>query len=171
MKINLRFLPLFTAILLSIPRMAMAQSTITDTANKCNLLNDSELVKNNNKVVNEQNIAVAGITAPSLWWARQQFDPFGGKLINYWLAHPQLKQIDLTVNWQLWSLLDYLGRYRFLNQFGTVAREYGYELRVFNQQKQCLGIYDYNSASNPPRWEIKLESLGQDGLQLQPIDN
>ncbi len=174
MKANIQFLTVLTVIFLSIPKMVVAQSAITDTANKCNLFSNSELAKDQTKedtVASNQNITVASISLPSLWWASKQFDPFGGRLINNWLAYPDLKQIDLTVNWRLWTLLDYLGRYRFLNQFGTVAREYGYGLRVFNQQKQCLGIYEYNSTSNPPKWEIKLESSGQDSLQVKPTNN
>lgn len=119
----------------------------------------------------EPKISVASIVAPSLWWAREQFDPFGGRLINDWLTYPQIKQIDLTVNWQLWTLLDYLGRYRFINQFGTVAREYGYSLRIFNQQQQCLALYEYNNRTNPPKWEITIEGLGEDSLQVEPASN
>lgn len=116
-------------------------------------------------------ISVASIAVPSLWWAIEQFDPFGGRLIDDWLTYPQIKQIDLTVNWQLWTLLDYLGRYRFINQFGTVAREYGYSLRIFNQQQQCLALYEYNEQTNPPKWEITIEGLGDDSLQVEPVEN
>lgn len=182
MKGNKGFFLVLTAIFLSIPKIAYGQSIVTDKANNCSLINDSELVQDKPQeevvVVGNQNTqippfttqaAFAAINVPSLWWATEQFDPFGGRLVNNWLARPNLKKVDITVNWQLWTLLDYLGRYRFLNQFGTVAREYGYELRVFNQEKQCLGIYEYNISSNPPKWEIKLEELGQDGLQVKPI--
>ena len=105
---------------------------------------------------------------PSLWWAREQFDPFGGRLIDDFLTNHQLKQIDLVVNWQLWTLLDYLGRYRLINQLGTVARQYDYDLRIINQQKQCLATYQYTVESNSPKWEINLDSLGQNSLQLEP---
>lgn len=132
----------------------------------------SENTTDNSITVNSTNtepkIAVAGIILPSLWWAKEQFDPFGGRLVKNWLTNPQIKQIDLTVNWQLWTLLDYLGRYRFINQFGTVAREYGYSLRIFNQQQQCLALYEYNDEINPPKWEIKIEGLGEDSLQVEP---
>ncbi len=170
-------LVLMVGIILSMPKIAVAQNTVTETLNHCDVIGNSDLGNNNSEEdtvadsPNERQVAISGFSVPSLWWAREQFDPFGGKLINNWLAHPQLKQIDLTVNWQLWTLLDYLGRYRFLNQFGTVAREYGYDLRIFDQQQQCLGIYEYNPTSNPPKWEIKLENSGQGGLQVQPIVN
>lgn len=183
MKANGRLFLVLTAIFLSIPKIVSAQSIVADTTNSCSLNSDSELLKDQARkemVVSNQNsntasfnrrTKIASISVPSLWWATEQFDPFGGKLVNNWLARPSIKQIDVTVNWQFWSLLDYLGRYRFLNQFGTVAREYGYELRVFNQEKDCLGIYEYNLTSNPPKWEIKLEDSGQDSLQVKPITN
>lgn len=119
----------------------------------------------------EPRISVASIAVPSLWWAIEQFDPFDGKLIDDWLTYPRIKQIDLTVNWQLWTLLDYLGRYRFINQFGTVAREHGYSLRIFNQQQQCLALYEYNDRTYPPKWEITIEGLGEDSLQIEPASN
>jgi hypothetical protein len=68
-------------------------------------------------------------------------------------------------------LLDYLGRYRLINQLGTVAREYGYDLRIFNQQKQCLATYEYNPDSNPPKWDIHLEQSNQDSLQVELKNN
>lgn len=116
----------------------------------------------------QKNMSWQNFTKPSLWWAREQFDPFGGRLVENWLADSQVQQINLVVNWQLWTLLDYLGRYRFVNQFGTVARKYGYNLNIFNQKKQCLATYKYNSVSNPPKWEINLEKLGRNSLQVEP---
>ena len=104
----------------------------------------------------------------SIWWAAKQFDPFGGNLIENWLASPQQQQINLTVNWQLWTLLDYFARYRFVNQFGTVARKYGYSLNIVNQNQQCLATYTYNSVHHPPKWELYLKKLGRDSLQAEP---
>lgn len=115
-----------------------------------------------------KNISWQNFAKPSLWWATEQFDPFGGRLVENWLADSQVQQINLVVNWQLWTLLDYLGRYRFVNQFGTVARKYGYSLNIFNQKKQCLATYKYNPLSNPPKWEINLEKLGRNSLQVEP---
>ena len=103
----------------------------------------------------------------SFWWAAKQFDPFNGKLVQNWLAYPQFKQINLVVNWQLWALLDYFGRYRFVNQFGTVARKYGYSLNISDREDRCLAIYEYNPTSNPPKWELKLQKLGRDSLPIE----
>lgn len=192
-KNMVRILFLLIAILLSSSKLAIAQTAQTVAESSC----DRQNTQTNNRLLaspdnltkpqlavnvtsntttqstanTETKVAVAGISKPSLWWAREQFDPFGGRLINNWLTYPQIKQIDLTVNWQLWTLLDYLGRYRFINQFGSVAREYGYSLRIFNQQKQCLARYEYNDATNPPKWEIQLEGIGEDSLQVEPENN
>jgi len=106
------------------------------------------------------------IAIPSLWWAKKHYDPFGGKLISNWLAYPAENRIDLIVNRQLWSSMDYLSRYRFVNQFGMVTREYGYSLRVVNQEQKCLATYYYDASINPPKWEINLDTNGQSSLQL-----
>ena len=108
------------------------------------------------------------LTQSGFWWAALQFDPFDGKLIQNWFAYPQKRQINLIVNWQLWNLLDYFGRYRFVNQFGTVARKHGYSLNIFNQKDQCLASYKYNSTSIPPKWELNLEELGRGSLPIEP---
>ena len=111
---------------------------------------------------------VSDVTQTSFWWAAKQFDPFNGKLIKNWFSHPQKQQINLVVNWRLWTLLDYFGRYRFVNQFGTVARKYGYSLNIFNQKDQCLASYKYNDAIVPPKWELNLLEFGRDSLQIEP---
>ncbi|MGD1920276.1 MAG: hypothetical protein ACFCAD_16170, partial [Pleurocapsa sp.] len=103
----------------------------------------------------------------SIWWAAEQFDPFDGNLIDNWLSYPQKQQINLMVDWQLWTTLDYFGRYRFVNQFGTVVRRHGYDLNVLSQKEQCLATYKYNSSSKPPKWELHLEKLGRDSLEAE----
>lgn len=105
----------------------------------------------------------------SLWWAAEQFDPFNGKLVENWVASSQKEQIDMIVDWQLWTLLDYFDRYRFVNQFGTVARKYGYSLIIFDRQNRCLANYKYNASIRPPKWELNLENYGEDSLQVEPL--
>lgn len=181
----IRVFCLLVVILLSQTRAVMAQSEKT-VAESCDRLSlDSATMKlstepdnlGNNRQISENpakiepKIAIAGIAVPSLWWAKEQFDPFGGKLISNWLTDTKIKQIDLTVNWQLWTLLDYLGRYRFINQFGTVARQHGYSLHIYNQQQKCLALYEYNDAVNPPKWEIKIEGVAEDSLQVEPSND
>lgn len=152
----------------SCDRLSLDSATIKFTV-QSNNSSDRTFSENPTKI--EPKIAVAGIAVPSLWWAKEQFDPFGGRLISNWLTNTRIKQIDLTVNWQLWTLLDYLGRYRFINQFGTVARQHGYSLHIYNQQQKCLALYEYNDATNPPKWEITIEDAGEDSLQVEPTEN
>ena len=130
--------------------------------------NTAQVERITNNTTNNSVESTSDITQTSFWWAAEQFDPFDGKLVQKWLANPQKHQINLVVNWQLWTLLDYLDRYRFVNQFGTVARKYGYSLSVFNQNERCLATYKYNFVSNPPKWELYLENLGKDSLQVEP---
>ncbi|ELS03347.1 hypothetical protein Xen7305DRAFT_00030690 [Xenococcus sp. PCC 7305] len=164
MKSNLRrksFLIILITVFLTGAKTATAgpaEPTETLVNNYCKNFIDLSL----------QNVAFAGVVAPSLWWAKEQFDPFGGRLIDNWLEDKESKQIDLIVNWQLWTLLDYLDRYRLVNQLGSVARKYDYKLRIINQQKQCLATYQYQEQDNPPKWEINLDSLGQDSFQVEP---
>ncbi len=168
------WLLILITVFLANSQIANAEDAKSVTDNYCDRFSDLELVAENpdqsqqKEVITEQSPALSGVVLPSLWWAREQFDPFEGRLIDNWLENHQLKQIDLVVNWQLWTLLDYLGRYRLINQLGTVAREYDYNLRIINQQKKCLATYHYTTESNIPKWEINLDSLGQDSLQLEP---
>ena len=157
---------------------AIAKDTVDSPANKCQQIDNrisgsykaiplDRIDRNPNIVASTK--AAPNLTQSSLWWAALQFDPFEGKLIQNWLAYPQKQQINLVVNWQLWTLLDYFGRYRFVNQFGTVAREHGYSLNIFNQKDQCLASYKYNPASIPPKWELNLEELGRGSLPIEPV--
>jgi hypothetical protein len=162
------------------PSATITQATKINIFNSCDPIPNQvssfskiNKLKNTNKAdnkphVNKQKDFNYEPTKASFWWAIEQFDPFEGKLIQNLLTSPKKQQINLTVNWQLWILLDYLGRYRFVNQFGTVARRYGYSLNIFNQKEQCLGYYKYNSVSNPPKWELYLEKLGRDSLEVEP---
>lgn len=115
-----------------------------------------------NRVITSNTVSQQGITTPSLWWAREQF---GGDLLSNWLAYPATGaiagRIDLLVNRQNWSALDYIERYQFLNKFGTVARDYGYNVRVFNEQKQLLATYTCNFNPNPNQCNIQLDATGK----------
>lgn len=101
------------------------------------------------------------LTIPSLWWANAQF---GDKLLENWLTYPAdgtvAARIDLVVNRQNWSLTDYLERYAFVNHFGTVARDYGYNVRVFNYQRELLATYTCN-ATSPRLCSIQVEATGK----------
>lgn len=154
---------------------AIAKETANFISDTCNQsIKENFPGSNQTGIILEHQDPVAGeksisdITQASLWWALEQFDPFNGQLVQNWLTYPQTQEINLVVNWQLWTLMDYFGRYRFVNQFGTVARKYGYSLNVFNQQAQCLASYKYNSFSIPPKWELNLGKFGGNSLPIEP---
>lgn len=112
-------------------------------------------------VISANTICQQQLTIPSLWWANAQF---GGKLLENWLTYPadgtSAARIDLVVNRQNWSLTDYVERYAFVNHFGTVARDYGYNVRVFNYQRELLATYTCNAAS-PRLCSIQVEATGK----------
>ncbi len=120
-------------------------------------------------VITANNIAESGLTIPSLWWVKEQF---AGKLLDNWLAYPNDNQIggrvDLVVNRQVWSLLDYLQRYEFVNHFGTAAKEQQYNTRVFNRQGGLLAAYTCEFNVEPLGCKIWLDSSGFQGTR-QPF--
>ena len=168
----LKLLVVATTISLLGSQAALAQNTFDS---RDNLSEQMSFVKESSKAIatntEKDTQAEKELEKPSFWWATEQFDPFGGRLVENWLTDSKLQQIDLVVNWQLWTVLDYLGRYSFVNQFGTVARKYGYELNIFNQKSQLLATYKYNSLSSPPKWEINFEQWGNDSLQIETSSN
>lgn len=102
-------------------------------------------------VVTANRISLTQLTVPSLWWLREQIsdqDVYGNKLLENWLAYPNSGsrpgRVDLVVNRQSWSLLDYLDRYAFIHVFGKAARDYGYNVRVFDGQATLLGASTCN---------------------------
>ncbi len=112
----------------------------------------------NGDIVTSETIDQSDLTTPSLWWADEQF---GGKLLETWVAYTgngdTVRRIDLVVNQQIWSIYNYLERYQFLHQMGSVARSFGYSLRVFNPRQELLAAYLCNFPSGP-------NELTQDGL-------
>jgi hypothetical protein len=166
-------------LLLTLCLLAISPSALAQESNG-NLLScaepfEAELLKKNAKplergAIAAETISQSGITVPSLWWTKEQFDTSkktSGKLITNWLAYPKQKRIDLIVNWQMWTLLDAIQRYSLINNFATIAREYGYNLRFFNQQSDCLAVYRYNHYTSPPKWEIQLDPSLRDSLEIR----
>lgn len=89
------------------------------------------------------------LSIPSLWWVTDQLahlQQFGAKFIQEWIAYPrqtgQPGRVDLLVNRQQWSLLDYLERYQFVNQFSSIARSFGYNTRVYDHpDRPPIAVY------------------------------
>lgn len=97
--------------------------------------------------VTNTTINQAGLTEPSLWLARDQIAAqakFGRRLINGWLAcngATEPSRVDVVVNAQLWSSLDFFDRFEFIKRFGKATSDYGYNLRVFDPQGELLATY------------------------------
>jgi hypothetical protein len=122
----------------------------------------------NRAVVAANTIAPSNLTLPSLWWAQQQF---GSNLLTYWVAFPETQnappRVELLVDELAWSRATYFDRYTFLSHFGTSARDFGYNVRVFTWRGNLLGAYmcDFaasssgsstGSATSIPRCEVFL---------------
>lgn len=115
-------------------------------------------------IITSTTISQASLTIPSLWWRRDQFRD--KKLLQNWLAFPEKKRIDLLVNRQLWSQMDYLDRYSFVNHFGTTARYYGYELRVFDRQPKCLALYNCSLQEATYECNVDLQPSRRDAFNI-----
>ena len=163
---SLLIVPLLT---LCFSPLALAQNSRASTG--CEAPPELELLNSqadltSNGIISAYSSEQINLDYPNLWWAKEQFDIFGGRLIRNWFIYPEQKQIDLIVSRQLWSVLRYLDHYRLTNQFGTVARTYGYNLRIFNQRQQCLGIYRCNFTTSPNQCEIDVKPSGSGGFSL-----
>ena len=117
------------------------------------LANPKGLVRTANTIYQEK------VNIPSLWWAKENSQ---NKLLDNWIAYPATNRkpgrVDLIVNEQIWTLLDYLERYKFVNQLGHVVRDYRYNMRVFNYQKELLATYTCNFNTIKPLCQIKMDS-------------
>lgn len=92
-------------------------------------------------IATDADIRQDDLTPPSLWFTR---DLFGRKVVNHWRVYgpngTRSPHVDVVVNQQLWKTLDYLGQYDFLSEFGRVAHQYGYGVRICNYRGDVLGV-------------------------------
>jgi hypothetical protein len=118
---------------------------------------DLGMLKNPRGVTTANTFNQVKSTVPSLWWAKENSE---SKLLDNWIAYPattkESARVDLIVNQQIWSLLDYLERYQFINRLGTNARNYSYNVRVFNYQEEFLGAYTCNFETIPTKCRINM---------------
>ncbi|MEH2443380.1 hypothetical protein [Nostoc sp.] len=124
------------------------------------------LTKPKDYVITANTINPARLTVPSLWWAQQNSEK---KLLDNWIAYPasdkEPARVDLIVNQQIWSLLEYVERYDFVNRLGSAARNFGYNVRVFNYQKEPLATYTCNFNTSPALCSIQTTVKNKIGLQ------
>lgn len=127
-----------------------------------------DLLKNpQNSVITANTIEQGKLTIPSLWRAKENTE---SKLLYNWLAYPptdkEPARVDLIVNQQIWSFLDYLERYDFVNRFGTAVRKDGYNVRVFTNQQELLATYTCNfSVKDQPLCNIQWNPQNKLGLR------
>jgi hypothetical protein len=128
--------------------------------------------------ISDATTSASAPTLPSLWWIRDQVaaqPQFGTKLIEKWLACPTAgaaaAQVDVLVNSQLWTLLDYWERYEAVHRLGSVTTGYGYNLRIFNRQQVLLATYrclPSTAATTPPATlpcTLSLDSASRGGFR------
>ncbi|WP_427158963.1 hypothetical protein ACQFX9_23680 [Aliinostoc sp. HNIBRCY26] len=108
-------------------------------------------------VITANTIKLTELTTPSLWLAQEISQ---NKLLDNWIAYPgnqtESNRVDLVVNQQIWSLLDYVERYEFVNRLGSAARKDNYNMRVFNYQGDLLATYTCNFQNSPPTCNIQM---------------
>jgi hypothetical protein len=124
------------------------------------------LTKPKNYVITANTINPTQLTVPSLWWAQANSEK---KLLDNWIAYPAFEKeparVDLIVNQQIWSLLEYVERYDFVNRLGSAARSFGYNIRVFNYQKESLATYTCNFSNTPALCTIQMATQNKIGLR------
>lgn len=124
------------------------------------------LTKPKDYVITANTINPERLTVPSLWWAQENSEK---KLLDNWIGYPAFEKeparVDLIVNQQIWSLLEYVERYNFVNRLGSAARNFGYNVRVFNYQKESLATYTCNFSRSPALCSIQMTTQNKIGLR------
>jgi len=101
-----------------------------------------------------------------LWWAKEQLDVLETGLITHWFAMPDAQRVEIIVDRQRWVQLNYLERYRLVHQFATVAREYRYNLRIANQDNQCLVAYWCDFEQTPYQCQMTFAAAAESNLPV-----
>ncbi len=141
-----------------------------ETAPPTPCLSRTDLEVVTQQTICQEGAAETGLTDPSLWWAAEQF---GQRILQNWFAFPNGEgnsgRVDLLVNEDIWNDTNYLNRYVFINQFGTTARQFGYNMRVFNPNGELLGAYFCQSQAD---CQIFLNPFGRSALRgaTNPFD-
>lgn len=158
-------LPLLLGIsLTTISLLSIQPSTAQIEASNAPL--ELNLLENPKGVITANTINQGQLTVPSLWWAKENSE---NKLLDNWIAYPaegtQPARVDVVVNQQYWSILDYLERYNFVNRVGSLAKNYGYNMRVFNYQQERLATYTCNFNTSPTLCKIDFNNQNKLGLR------
>ncbi|NJK39785.1 MAG: hypothetical protein HC835_13295 [Oscillatoriales cyanobacterium RM2_1_1] len=91
-------------------------------------------------------------------------------VLDTWYVEPAITQVapELTVNnlvtlvvdRQVWRRERYMGQYVFVNRFGTVVRDYGYNMRVCNREGDWLANYICDFETAPLECRIQIQGIG-----------
>ncbi|WP_088428883.1 hypothetical protein [Halomicronema hongdechloris] len=109
-------------------------------------------------IVDEDTLSLTTMTRPSLWWRRDQLPSRlgGDRLIEGWTAYhlvdPTMQVIDIDINGQGWRILTLAERYGLLTQFGSAAKAYGYNVRLYrgsDQFRERLALYVCDFSHTP----------------------
>ncbi|MEB3339997.1 hypothetical protein [Okeania sp.] len=93
---------------------------------------------------------------PSLWLTK---DFFGVELLETWFINPDDTWVILVVNQLTWEKQEYIDIYKFINHFGSVAREYGYNLQICQPaQKKPVAAYFCDFETAPLNCNLKIQS-------------
>ncbi|OZH51776.1 hypothetical protein AFK68_28655 [Hydrocoleum sp. CS-953] len=93
---------------------------------------------------------------PSLWLTK---DFFGSELLETWFVNPDDTWVILVVNQLTWQKQEYMDIYKFINHFGSVAREYGYNLQICQlSQKKPIAAYFCDFETAPLKCNVEIQS-------------
>ena len=124
------------------------------------------LTQPKDNIITSKTIHPQELTIPSLWWSQENSE---NKLLDNWIVYPASQseppRVDLIVNQQIWILLDYLEQYVFINRLGTIASKSGYNIRVFDYQKELLATYTCNFTQTPVYCSIQMNHQSKFGLR------
>lgn len=144
------------------------QLLVFPTATLPNSDNFTQRIVDGSLSSNSRRASAETMTLPSLWWNRDSLTSHlgGRRLVNSWLSY-RIKDsgtgvIDVIINPQIWSVLTYNERFAVLNQFGTAARDFGYNLRFFegnSRNYRIAGLYACDFADQPGEFVASEDSV------------
>jgi hypothetical protein len=136
----------------------LCQLLVFPTANLASADEFSRSIVDGSLSSNSRHASAETMTLPSLWWNRDSLtNQLGGRrLVQSWISY-QIKDsadevVDVMINPQIWAVLTYNERFAVLNQFGTAARDFGYNLRFFqgnSRSSRLVGLYACDFARSP----------------------
>ena len=153
----------FTAsLLLILPSKAENMFLPSDAPLQLDLLTQSK-----DNIITAKTIDPQKLTVPSLWWAKENSEK---QLLDNWIVYPPSQtephRADLIVNQEIWGLLDYFGKYVFVNRLGSLASKFGYNIRIFNYQKEALATYTCNFSQSPASCRLQMNHRSQIGFSF-----